>query len=367
MTLATIQEPLEAVSAETDTATAEDEICWRLIANMGDYDKAYRPPKVSIVITAHNYEDYIAQCLRSVLRQTYPRFECVVVDDGSSDHTRAVAEGLIAAWDDPRFRLVAPPHNLGQLGAQCYGFARTTGHFVVFLDADDLLLPTFVERHLYAHLNLPTVVGFTSSDQWNIDAAGTVLAFHHPDLIAGLQSGQGSHMIARACQDDERALESVIFAPCGVREGFGPWWWGTQSTMMFRRDLLETILPDAADATAYRTCADFYLARFAQLLSASAVLREALGSYRRHGRNNFCSNPLAAADVPVGDMRRHPRLDAFYSLALRVIEARRETYVGMLGKQRFEEFVAGFERQLIRSAPRQGSKRWLAPRRRRPA
>lgn len=363
MTLATFQDLQEVGAAERTTAATDDETCWRLIANPGDYDKAYRPPLVSIVITAHNYEEYVAQCLRSVHRQTYSRFECVVVDDCSRDDTRAVAEELIANWDDPRFRLVAPPHNLGQLGAQCYGFARTTGHFVVFVDADDLLLPAFVERHLYAHLNLPTVVGFTSSDQWNIDAAGAVLAFHHPDLIAGLQSGEGSHVVARAYQGDERALEGVIFAPCGVKEGFGSWWWGTQSTMMFRRDLLATILPDAADADAYRTCADFYLARFAQLLSASAILREALGSYRRHGRNNFCSNPLAAADVPVGDMRRHPRLEAFYSLALRVIEARRETYLGMLGQQRFEEFVAGFERQLIRSAPRPGNKRWLAPRR----
>lgn len=349
MTLKTIQatKPLEL--AKDRLSLGDEEHCWQLIAGKTIDSDGHRPPFVSLVITAYNYEKFIAECLRSVRQQTYTHFECLVVDDRSRDATRAVAEATIEAWDDPRFAVVTPEKNLGQLGAQIYGFARTTGQFVVFVDADDVLRPNFLERHVFAHLHMPVPVAFTSSDQWHIDAEGRVLSFHHPDLFSGTKAGEGSHVVIQAGDQDAEAMKCVIFGNCGLGRGFGPWWWATQSTMMFRRGILDLVLPAAADASKYRICADFYLVRFSQLLTNSALLCEQLGSYRRHGQNNFCSNPLAA-NLPVGDMRKHPTLESFYALASGVLQSRKEAFIGVLGEQGYNNLSANFHHNLTKLA-----------------
>ncbi len=159
----------------------------RTLASGSDHVQAARrlfpvpvePPLVSIIVTAHNYGRFVADCLNSVFAQTHPRIECIVVDDCSDDDTPAVVEGLLAGWNDPRFSYHRLSRNVGQLGAQVEGFARSKGEFVVFLDADDLLFPDFVARHLFVHHNLETPVGFTSSNQWTI-ARGRPVAGQAP-------------------------------------------------------------------------------------------------------------------------------------------------------------------------------------------
>ena len=327
----------------------DDNNFWRLIANEIAYHKFHKPPLVSVIITAYNYELYIEQCLQSVYDQTYQNFECIVVDDHSRDSTRAVAEATLRRFNDDRFSIAAPNENLGQLGAQVLGFGRSRGQFIVYVDADDVLHSNFLERHLFAHLNLPAPVAFTSSDQWHMEADGTLLSFHHPDIFAGLQSGCGTPVVLSCADGDTHAMRGIVLDNQDIDSDFSFWWWGTQSTMMFRRGVLGLILPGPEEARKYRICADFYLARFAHILGASAILQEALGSYRRHGRNNFCSDPLLA-NVSVGDMRRHPKLEAFYALALHILHARKELYLGLCGQDRFKDFDANFRRNLRRAS-----------------
>jgi glycosyltransferase involved in cell wall biosynthesis len=349
MTAFADRKPAFGQKAKEDIASASSrDSCWALIGNKKSrYDCDYEPPLVSLIVTAYNYEKYILQCLRSVLNQTYSHFECIIVDDRSIDETQKVAQAAITAWNDPRFTLITPSKNLGQLGAQGFGLAYAKGQFIVFLDADDLLHTNFIERHLYAHLNLPTPVGFTSSDQWHINAEGAVLSFHHPDIFDGHVSNKGSYFVIRSDELDDRGIDCRLLPKHGLKERFDPWWWGTQSTMMFRRDLLDMMLPDPFDARHYRICADFYLVRFGHFFTASALLYESLSSYRRHGQNNFCSNPLTA-NVPVGDMRDHPKMETFYSLALQILQDRSEAYVGMLGEERYNAFRSNFRHRLNR-------------------
>ncbi|MGX4731649.1 glycosyltransferase family 2 protein [Kitasatospora griseola] len=95
-------------------------------------------PRLSVVVPVYNVERYLAECLDSIAAQSFTDFECVLVDDGSTDSSAAVAEQYTAR--DPRFRLVRQP-NRG-LGA-----ARNTGvrhladgtEYVAFVDSDDTL------------------------------------------------------------------------------------------------------------------------------------------------------------------------------------------------------------------------------------
>jgi glycosyltransferase involved in cell wall biosynthesis len=99
--------------------------------------------RVSVVIPAYNAERELAQAVDSALAQTIGDLEVIVVDDGSTDGTLAVAEG----FGDPRVRAVSQ-QNAGAAAARNTGIAQTTGTYVAFLDADDVWLPSKLERQL---------------------------------------------------------------------------------------------------------------------------------------------------------------------------------------------------------------------------
>ncbi len=95
---------------------------------------------VSIMMPAHNAERYIGQAIDSVLAQTYVDWELVVVNDGSSDRTRAI----VSAYADARIRLIDQP-NGGEAAARNTALGYMRGEFVAFLDADDRFEPQHLE------------------------------------------------------------------------------------------------------------------------------------------------------------------------------------------------------------------------------
>ena len=106
-------------------------------------------PQTSILIPTHNRADVIGETLESVLAQTETDWECVVVDDGSADHTEAV----IAEWHarDPRFRYVRHESVPGSRDAKVvavrqFCLAQSRCPLVAFLDDDDVWLPTYLEQ-----------------------------------------------------------------------------------------------------------------------------------------------------------------------------------------------------------------------------
>jgi glycosyltransferase involved in cell wall biosynthesis len=301
-----------------------------------DRDLPIKLPHVSVIVTAYNYARYIGECLASIRAQSYTNFVCLVVDDRSTDGTREVAEATASAWNDVRFSVVQTPQNLGQLGAQVFGFYKTRGDFVVFVDADDLLHDNFLARHLFAHLNFELPVGFTSSDQWTINASGEVLSFHDPQVSRySLCDGQE----VTIGEGSDRPMRAYLLQWQDTFLTFDHWRWATQSTMMFRRPLLELILPEHLESGAFRTCADSYIVRFAQLIGSSFVLREALGRYRRHGSNNF-AGALFGGRTESGDMRKHPTLGEHYALALATLSAKSDQFIAAVGEDRYLNLLA---------------------------
>jgi glycosyltransferase involved in cell wall biosynthesis len=91
---------------------------------------------VSVVIPARNYGRYLGPAIDSLRLQTYPHWECVVVDDGSTDETSEIVAKLTAA--DSRIAYVGQAA-AGSSAARNAGLAATSGEFVQFLDADDFL------------------------------------------------------------------------------------------------------------------------------------------------------------------------------------------------------------------------------------
>ena len=93
--------------------------------------------KVSVIIPAYNSAKFLAETIESVLRQTYPVFEIVVVDDGSTDETKEVCSHY------PIVKYIYQ-RNQGVVGARNTGVRISKGEYLLFLDHDDCLLPRSV-------------------------------------------------------------------------------------------------------------------------------------------------------------------------------------------------------------------------------
>jgi glycosyltransferase involved in cell wall biosynthesis len=100
-------------------------------------------PLVSVLIPAYNAAPWIEQTINSVLAQTWQPLEIIVVDDGSSDETLTVARTII----DDRVQVFTQP-NQGAAAARNHALRQSTGDYLQFLDADDLLAPDKIEQQI---------------------------------------------------------------------------------------------------------------------------------------------------------------------------------------------------------------------------
>tara|TARA_R110000850_G_scaffold264954_2_gene394288 strand:- start:5781 stop:6671 length:891 start_codon:yes stop_codon:yes gene_type:complete len=128
-------------------------------------------PLVSIITPTYNRADFIAEAVQSVLDQTYPNFEHLIVDDGSTDNTREVLSPFLA---DPRFRYF-DQENQGQSVARNLALEHARGEFVCFLDSDNVWLPIHLASQLAAFQETPDV-DIVCGDGITIDEQGNELS-----------------------------------------------------------------------------------------------------------------------------------------------------------------------------------------------
>ena len=114
-------------------------------------------PAVAVVVTAHNDSRFLGWALTSLIDQDLGDFECIVVDDGSTDLTLDVAVAFAAA--DARFRVVQHEGDAGLPAARNTGLSYARAPWVTFLDADDFLWPSALSRRLDAVGDDPECAG----------------------------------------------------------------------------------------------------------------------------------------------------------------------------------------------------------------
>jgi glycosyltransferase involved in cell wall biosynthesis len=132
-------------------------------------------PKVSVVITCYNYARFLPACIDSVLRQSYRNREIILVDDGSTDETPAVARRFLGHADFRYFR----QENAGQARAKNAGIRLATGEIIAFLDADDFWAPEKLRLQVPLFAKNETAVVF--SRMHGVDAEGRPLPAREPE------------------------------------------------------------------------------------------------------------------------------------------------------------------------------------------
>jgi len=137
-------------------------------------------PAVSVVLATYNYGRYLAGALDSALGQTLKDLEIIVIDDGSIDETKEVMAPYLS---NPQVRYFGTEH-CGQPAAKNIGIRLARAPLVAFLDADDLWLPTKLEKQV-ALLAANPKLGVVYSRRWLIDEQGRHLYFPQPPLPRG--------------------------------------------------------------------------------------------------------------------------------------------------------------------------------------
>lgn len=215
----------------------------------------------SIIIINYNYAGYLGQAIDSALTQDFPGTEVIVVDDGSTDASRAI----IHSYGD-RVRSVFKA-NGGMGSAWNAGFAASNGDLVFFLDADDLLLP-----------------GAVRSAAALVDGTGEGVAKVHWPLaeIDGENRRSGRLIPPPPLPEGDFRLATLAHGPDSY---ISPPTTGNAWARFFLRQ----VLPMPAEA--FRRHSDTYLYTLAPLYGTVRALQEPQGCYRVHGKNDYASQP----------------------------------------------------------------------------
>lgn len=140
-------------------------------------------PWVTVICISHNHEDYVETALRSVVEQTYPNVELIVIDNGSTDGSAECITRFVEQHSAVRF--LKNPANLGLNRAFNQGLAMADGRYVIDLSGDDVLLPSRISQQadLFERLSGPYAVVFSNAAY--IDEQGCRTGVHYPVGVDG--------------------------------------------------------------------------------------------------------------------------------------------------------------------------------------
>jgi glycosyltransferase involved in cell wall biosynthesis len=174
-------------------------------------------PLVTIVITSYNYGAHVGDAIRSALSQTYRNVEVLVLDNASTDDSLQT----IRAFDDPRLRVVSRTENIGLQRNHNEGFRLARGEYVVFLSADDLMLPTLVEDMLAYRFAHPDIdIAYASAAIMDRDGKITGY-FEHPSFGGAGEFRLRNEFACLLTRDSCMYLPTMLF-PKAVFDEVGP-------------------------------------------------------------------------------------------------------------------------------------------------
>ena len=216
-------------------------------------------PLVSVILCNYNYERYVGEAIESVLGQTYPHFELILVDDGSTDKSREI----IAYYGkvDPERVIPIFKDNGGQASAFNAGFERANGEIISFLDSDDFWSAEKLEDVVKAYSEHEYSV--VQHNHYVINAESRISTRVHPGIF----------------------ISGDLFRRYFV-ENHTEFFSSTSGISCLKKHLEKLFPLDES----WRICADVPLTRPLPLFGEVLTLETHLGYYRIHGHNTWMNS-----------------------------------------------------------------------------
>jgi glycosyltransferase involved in cell wall biosynthesis len=223
-------------------------------------------PAIAVIVPNRNDSEHLPRCLGSLLDQIDQLDEILVVDDQSTDDSVTLIRALIA--DRPKARLVENPTNLGTNGALNEGLKRVSSDYVLFLAANDFVLPGIFAR-AKACLAARPGLALWSAMAWLVDEEDRPIRLHPSAVLAS----RDAWFTPEECR--------------GLARRHGNWFTGP--TMIYHRALLAEV---GGFDPAYKGLSDLVTALAVCARAGAAFSPEPLGAIRMH-RDSFLSRTLA--------------------------------------------------------------------------
>lgn len=180
---------------------------------------------ISIIVPVYNVEKWIRETMDSVMAQTYPDWELLLVEDGSSDGSRSVIADYMEEKQDPRIRLLCQPCNQGAAQARNRGLKEASGRYIAYLDADDLWAPEKLERELAFMKEKKAAFAFTGYEFADETGAGTGKVVRVPETLVYRQALSNTTIFTTTVMfDTEKIPKDLLEMPQIKSEDTALWW-----------------------------------------------------------------------------------------------------------------------------------------------
>lgn len=231
-------------------------------------------PLVSVVIPAYNAGSFITATLDSIVNQTYPNLEIIVVDDGSTDNTRAVVESYSS-----NIQYIYQNNSGGCSSPRNHGFKYAKGELIHFFDADDLMSITNIQEKVEYILNHPDI-GFVCSDFSNFRARNDT------------KNTEPSHFSTCSILSSKllnlTSENSILISGSDARKIMLQESFSNAGSVMFPRDVFEKV---GGFDEALTSSEDFDI-NYRTLLNFDCGIINSIGFYRRLHEDNMTANPV---------------------------------------------------------------------------
>lgn len=180
---------------------------------------------VSIIVPVYNVEKFIRETMDSVLAQTYPHWELLLVEDGSGDSSAEVIETYIKEKQETRIRLIRQPSNQGAAKARNRGVQEAGGRYLAYLDADDLWAPEKLERQLRFMTEKGAAFSFTGYEFADENGVGMGKIVRVPETLHYRQALSNTTIFTTTVMfDTHRISRELLEMPVVKSEDTALWW-----------------------------------------------------------------------------------------------------------------------------------------------
>lgn len=180
---------------------------------------------VSIIVPVYNAGKFLEQTMDCVRNQTYPCWELLLVEDGSSDGSADLIKAYIEKYREKRIRLICQPRNVGAAMARNRGVKEAWGRYIAYLDADDLWPPHKLERELAFLQEKQAGFVFTGYEFADERGEGTGKIVHVPETLTYKQALKNTTIFTTTVLFDTAVIpKELLQMPLIKSEDTALWW-----------------------------------------------------------------------------------------------------------------------------------------------